>query len=67
MWTSSCLFKLSLVLILTNLFGVFIVEFMYGIIFFLGICWGLHMNFFSVYVEVELGASKTLFGIEHVL
>ena len=28
----------------------------------IGICWGLHMNFFSVYVGNELQGSKTLFG-----
>lgn len=28
----------------------------------LGTCWGWHMNFFSVYVDTELKASKTLFG-----
>lgn len=27
-----------------------------------GTCWGLHMNFFSFYVDVDLKASKTLFG-----
>lgn len=29
----------------------------------LGICWGWHMNFFSVYTDVELKTSKTLLGI----
>jgi len=28
----------------------------------LGTCWGWHMNFFSVYIDAELKASKTLFG-----
>ncbi len=28
-----------------------------------GSCWGLHMNFFSFYVDMDLKASKSLFGI----
>ena len=28
-----------------------------------GSCWGLHMNLFSFYVDIDLKASKSLFGI----
>ena len=28
-----------------------------------GFCWGFHINFFPIYLDVELQASKTLLGL----
>lgn len=32
---------------------------------FIGICWGFHINFLPVYMSTELGASKTVLGLNN--